>query len=136
MHTTNYVNAFIEVAEDCPVTKGEIPPEKNGDKTIARIQYEMISENPYKYTSDDVIFNCFVVKNNIAMNAYDEQRNLFFSKGQPCLRSSPLPKRDGWGIHSDGEGRVALYPVESPDYEKYRLDESLSHKKAMRTSKK
>jgi hypothetical protein len=28
MHTTNYLNTFIEVAEDCPVKAAEIPPVK------------------------------------------------------------------------------------------------------------
>ncbi len=40
----------------------------------------------------------------------------FFSKGQPCLRASDLGKKYGWGIHSDGEGRVALFAVGSPEY--------------------
>jgi hypothetical protein len=28
IHTTNYFNTFIEVAEDCPVIVAEVPPQK------------------------------------------------------------------------------------------------------------
>jgi hypothetical protein len=55
MHTTNYTNAFIEVAEDCKTDVGVIPPEKQ-EKTIARMQFDMIKDNPYRYTSDEVVF--------------------------------------------------------------------------------
>ncbi len=40
----------------------------------------------------------------------------FFAKSQACLRASPLPKSYGWGLHFDGEGRVALCPMESEAY--------------------
>lgn len=38
------------------------------------------------------------------------------SKGQPCLRSSDLGKRYGWGVHSDGKGRVAIVGVDTLAY--------------------
>jgi len=31
------------------------------------------------------------------------------SKPHPCLRASMLPKRYGWGVHYDGNGRITLY---------------------------
>ncbi|RLJ32344.1 hypothetical protein CLU97_1796 [Chryseobacterium sp. 7] len=40
-HTTNYTNTLIEVAEDCPVSQAQIPPEKK-QKTLANLQYEKI----------------------------------------------------------------------------------------------
>ena len=27
-HSTNYTNTFIEVSDDCPAAKGEVPPIK------------------------------------------------------------------------------------------------------------
>lgn len=54
IHTTNYRDTFIEIADDCPVKEGQIPPLKGTNKTVANIQFEMISENPYTFTSDDV----------------------------------------------------------------------------------
>lgn len=60
-HTTNYKNTLIEIAEDCPVQQSEIPPIKR-NKTLANMQYEMISENPYKFTSDEVSWNVSCLK--------------------------------------------------------------------------
>ena len=135
MHTTNYINTFIEAAEDCPVNKAEVPPEKGENKTIAGLQFEMIIKHPYKYTSDDVIFNVYAIRNEIKAGAMKREREQFFSKGQPCLRSSPLTKRYGWGVHSDEKGKVALYPLGSTEYKKFQKDKNLVHVKAMRSKR-
>ncbi len=83
------------------------------------MQYELLTKHPYKYTSDDVIFTVYTQKNKIDTADLQSEREKFFSKGQPCLRSSPLVKRYGWGIHSDREGKVAIYAVESGEYKKF-----------------
>jgi hypothetical protein len=135
MKTTNYQNTFIQVADDCPVKKAEIPPEKN-EKTAANIQFEMLIDNPYKFTSDDVIFQVYADKNKISgKQRLLAARNEFFSRGQPCMRSSPLTKRYGWGVHSDENGRIAIYPLESPDYKKFSKDANLIQVKAMRSKR-
>ncbi|MDQ5928621.1 MAG: hypothetical protein QG594_395 [Bacteroidota bacterium] len=136
VHTTNYHNTFIAVAEDCPLTNGEIPPLKGENKTIANIEFEMISKNPYKYSSDDVLFQVFADKNDLTKSDYKNAREAFFSKGQACLRASPLTKRYGWGIHNDENGKIALYGMETPEYEKYLKDKNLKVVKAMRSSRK
>jgi hypothetical protein len=134
VHSTNYTNAFIEVAEDCKAEVGILPPEKQ-TKTVARMQYEMIHDSPYQYTSDDVLFAIYAARNAIDEAERDYKRAEFFSKGQPCLRSSPLGKLYGWGIHYDGESRIALYARDSEDYARLMNDGSLQHLKAMRSSK-
>src|SRR5688500_4446588 len=101
MKTINYTDTFIEVAEDCPVLLAEIPPQKGDFKTVANLQYEMIKNNPYKFTSDDVIFAVYATRNDIPKKEFDKEKEKFFSKGQACFRSSPLAKRYGWAIHSD-----------------------------------
>lgn len=133
--STNYINTFIEVAEDCPVKKAIIPPYKAEKKSIANLQFELISENPYKYTSDEVLFTVFCVRNEIPENRVEKERNLFFSKGQPCFRSSPLTKRYGWGVHSNAEGKIALYAVETNDYYRFLDNNSCIKKKAMRNKR-
>ena len=134
-HTTNYKNTFIEVAEDCPVNAAEIPPVK-AEKTAANLQFEMIIDHPYQFTSDDVIFHVFATKNGISgKQKIKEEREAFFSKGQPCMRSSPLTKRYGWGVHHNEEGKIALYPVGSADYKKLSKDKSIAHVKAMRSKR-
>nr|WP_294929806.1 DUF6157 family protein [uncultured Flavobacterium sp.] len=136
VHTTNYENTFIEVAEDCPAIVGEIPKMKGDTKTVAAIQFEIIRKNPYKFTSDDVLFQVFADKNDLTKSEHTAAREQFFSKGQACLRASPLTKRYGWGIHNNKEGKIALYGVETPEYQKFLKDENLKVVKAMRTSKK
>lgn len=134
VHTTNYVDTFIEVAEDCPVETAEMPPVK-GQKTAANIQFEMLNKNPYKYNSDDVLFHVYVKKNNVPRSELKSHRELFFSKGQPCFRSSPLTKRYGWGVHYDSDGRIAIYALGSSEYEKLVNDKALKHLKAMRSKR-
>jgi len=136
VHTTNYENTFIKTAEDCPVVMGEIPKMKGDTKTIAAIQFEIISRNPYKFTSDDVLFQVYADKNDLTKSELEAGKEQFFSKGQACLRASPLTKRHGWGIHNDENGKIALYGMETPEYEKFSNDKNLKIVKAMRSSKK
>lgn len=135
MHTTNYTNAFIEVADDCPTDAGKIPPEKQ-EKTIARLHYELISEHPYHYTSDEVVFAVYAAKNGITAADWEAKKAEFFAKGQPCLRSSPLGKSYGWGIHFNDESKTAIYGVDSADYARFKADPTVKHVKAMKSAKK
>lgn len=135
MHTTNYYDTLIKVAEDCPVGIAEMPPIKEGKTTVANIQFDMISSHPYRYTSDDVIFDAYAIRKDIPPEERDAERERFFSKGQPCLRSSPLAKRYGWGVHSDADGRIALFAVESDEYRQLASDDNLTQLKAMRSKR-
>jgi Family of unknown function (DUF6157) len=134
MHSTNYTNAFIEVADDCKTEVGVIPPEKT-EKTIARLHYELIKDNPYRYTSDEVVFTTYAAKNRIAAADLEQKRAEFFTKGQPCLRSSPLGKTYGWGIHYDSAAKMAIYARESVDYVRLQNDNTLKHLKAMKSAR-
>ena len=135
IHTTNYTNAFIEVAEDCPVQEAQIPPIKGDNKSIANLQYEMVFNNPYKHTSDDVLFHCHAVKNELTSEELKKAREIYFSKGQACFRASPLTKRYGFGVHHNEDGKMAIYPRESKEYAKFAADPTLTHLKAMRSKK-
>jgi hypothetical protein len=99
------------------------------------MQYDMISENPYRYTSDEIIFATYATKNQIQPADIEARRAAFFSTGQACLRASPLGKRYGWGIHHDAESRVALYPRESDAYLRLSQDPMLKQVKAMRSAR-
>ena len=97
MHSTNYFNTFIEVAEDCSAQQGEMPPIKGEKKTVANLQFEMLWENPYQYTSDDIFFSVYALRKEIPKDEMEEAREHFFSKGQPCFRAcllytSPSPR--------------------------------------------
>lgn len=134
MHTTNYFNTFIQVAEDCDLKKAKIPPVKN-NLTVANIQFDLVFNNPYKYDSDDVFFEVYRLKNEIPDSKSDLEREKFFSKGQPCFRASPLTKRYGWGVHSNAEGKVALYALESAEYAKFASDPDTKQKIAMKSKR-
>jgi len=132
MHTTNYFDTFIEVAEDCPADAAHEPPEA-ASPTIAGLHYELIAARPYALTSDDVIFETYARRAGIPPEERAAAREAFFAKGQPCLRSSPLGKRYGWGVHADAEGRVALVSRDSAEYARLAADPDLRHTRAMRS---
>jgi hypothetical protein len=135
LHSTNYLDTFIEIADDCPVTAREIPPQRGRQKTVANLQFEMLVDSPYRYTSDDILFTLYAIKNNVLERDLDTERIKFFSRGQPCFRSSPLPKRYGWGVHSDSDGRIAIYAVNSEEYQRLAQAKDVKHVKAMRSKR-
>jgi hypothetical protein len=135
IHTTNYQNTFIEIADDCPATRGEIPPTKGDTKSVASMQFDLLSKNPYQFTSDDVFFQVYAERKDLTASEYPAARAQFFSKGQPCFRASPLTKRYGWGVHSDEEGKIAIYGCETAEYKKFSQDKNLKVIKAMKSSK-
>lgn len=133
-HTTNYFDSFIEVAEDTKACFGNIPPIKE-KRTVAQIQYELITKNPYKLSSDDILFQVFAEKNDLIKSEYKAAREQFFSKGQPCLRTSPLTKNCGYGVHFNSEGMVAIYGMETEEYQKFLADSKTKKIKAMKSSR-
>jgi hypothetical protein len=135
IHTTNYVNTLIEIAEDSPTAIAEVPPLKGEDKSVANLQFEMLIAHPYHYTSDDVLFGVHAIRKDLSPAELDAERQLFFSKGQACLRASPLTKRYGWGVHSDAEGKVAMYAADSLEYQQLLQDEATAKVKAMRSKR-
>ncbi len=118
VHTTNYFDAFIAVAPDSEAVRGTVPKE-TASPSVALRTFRMIHEHPYHYTSDDVIFTVHADRNAIPPAQRATAREAFFAKGQPCLRASDLGKKYGWGIHSDAQGRVALYGIETDAYEEF-----------------
>jgi len=135
MKDMNYYNIFIEVSEDCPAQNAEIPKFKNDNKTIPVLQYEMIAGAPYQYTQEDILFEVFAQRNHIPEDQRQQEREKFFSKGQPCLRTSSLGKRYGWGMHHNEHGKVALFAVESEEYQALKNDTTIKNVKAMRSSR-
>ena len=139
IHTTNCFDTFIQVAEDCPTRTGEEPPPRAGQPTVAGLQYAMIASAPYKYTSDDVIFATSAPGRAIDAKATKAEKNAaraaFFSRGQACMRASSLGKRFGWGVHADGEGRIAIYAVDSKRYQALACDPKLAQVRAMRSKR-
>jgi hypothetical protein len=135
VHTTNYFNTFITLADDCTAQVGEMPPIKADNPTVAAMQYEMLATKPYQYTSDEVIFLAYAQKLGLTKGELAEAKASFFSKGQACMRASALTKRYGWGIHYNADGKMAIYSCDSKEYKKFLADKTLKVIKAMRSSK-
>lgn len=135
LHTTNYTDTFIAVADDCPVDRAEVPASKAGAPSVAELQFKLLHDRPYTLTSDDVLFTVYAERQGIPEGERAGARAVFFSKGQPCMRASPLTKRYGFGVHSDARGRIALVPLGSPEYERFTRDTWLEHVKAMRSKR-
>jgi hypothetical protein len=139
-HTTNYLDTFITVAPDSAAPTSSEPPHRD-EPSVAERTLRMIADAPYRHTSDDVIFTVWADRRGIPESDREAAREQFFSKGQPCLRSSDLGKRYGWGIHSDAEGRVAVFGVDSPEYARFAAGQDAEGRTvavtaAMRSSRK
>ncbi|MFA7248597.1 MAG: DUF6157 family protein, partial [Dehalococcoidia bacterium] len=103
------------MAPDSTAACGVVPRE-TAEPSVALRLFRMIRDHPYRWTSDEVIFAVYADRNGIPARGRAAARAEFFSRSQPCLRACDLGKKHGWGIHSDAEGRVALYGVESVEY--------------------
>ena len=130
-----YRNTFIAVADDCTAV-AEIPQTRGGKPTVATSHYELISENPYRYTQADILVLTALRQQSLPPSAdTPEKRDEFFAKPRACLRSSPLGKKYGWGIHFDDKGRAAVHPADSPRYRELLADDSVKTVKALRSQR-
>ncbi|MGI9598421.1 MAG: DUF6157 family protein [Acidimicrobiales bacterium] len=138
MNDHNYFDTFIAVAADCPVTEAKLPQRRGGRPTVATMQFEMLHDNPFTFTQEEVLFQVWFDRQEFDDLADDEVETLrqqFFAKGQPCLRASPLTKTHGWGVQFDGDGRAAIHPMESAEYARLLADDSLTVLPAMRSKR-
>ena len=78
------------------------------------MQYELLKNNPYKFTSDEMIFLLHVMRNQIPDEQKDMERERLFSKGQACMRSSGLSKNQN--------SKMAIYGVDSKEYSELKND--------------
>src|SRR5687767_9625547 len=115
-----YKNTFIQIAPDSETTSGIIPESNRKDVPIHMIEYQLLSENPYQFDHEDLIFEVFLMRQGISdedQASHGEViRAELFQKEHPCLRASALTKRYGWGAHYDENGKIALYAVDSAKY--------------------
>ncbi|TAJ78844.1 MAG: hypothetical protein EPO42_07080 [Gallionellaceae bacterium] len=135
----NPANQFIEIAPDSPTKTAIVPQEKNGKPSIATIEYELLSSKPYAYTLAELKFATHVRRKHIPpaeVKAHRQQlRDEFFARPYACMRASPLTKQYGWGAHYDERGRIAIYPIESKEYQRFIKDENIKKFSAMRSKR-
>jgi hypothetical protein len=119
MENVDYRDTFITVAPDSTAVAGIVPEPRGGRPTVASATFEMVADKPYAFRSSDVIFTVWANRRDVPAAERVAAWAEFYSKGQACLRGSDLGKRYGWGIHSDADGRVALYAVGSAEYDAF-----------------
>ena len=131
----NYYDTLIEVADDCPAMKAQVPQAKGGNKTKAVVEHELLVKHPYTYTEEDIAFEVYAVLHDIPKASRPKEREKFSSKGHPHLRVSALAKRYGWGMHNNAEGKIALVAVESAEYKRLMKDPRIIKIKAFRSKR-
>lgn len=114
---------LIQVSEDTEAVRGEEPPEDGTHKTVVRIQYEVLAENPYEFTEQGFYHEVHVVR----------RRRTDLKIGAYSIKRMPLLKKYGWGIHRDIEGKLALVACESDRYRELLSDPSVRKTKAYRS---
>ncbi|MFJ7362518.1 DUF6157 family protein [Peribacillus frigoritolerans] len=132
----SYKNTLITISEDSKVTSAKIPVIKNEKPTIAYIEHDLINNNPYKFTQEDVQFKTYLFKNQMEAENAAELREQFFSKSKACFRASPLVKNYGWGIHYNNQGKIAIYDVNSEMYNQLLKQDDITKLKGMRSKRK
>ena len=107
---------IVLVAEDSPASAATPPPGGRSGPTVAQVQYEMLTAEPFRWTEDDVLFESWWRRQDAAATASDAEKERaraeYLARPRPCLRASPLPQRYGWGLVFDEHERVALCPVD------------------------
>jgi hypothetical protein len=135
----NYVNTFIAVAPDTAAKAGTVPPGRSDKKSIAQLEYELISGKSCILTQEEVQFSVYVQRQGISVAELKAKRTKlwseFFSKPMACMRASPLPKLYGWGLYFDAEGKVALVAMESPEYKRLLNNPAIRQLSAMRSKR-
>ena len=132
----NPTNTFVLASDDCPVDQGVIPTPKADKQTLASLQYQILTSHPYRYTLDELILEVHLRRLGLSEAERAQQapqiRDELFRKSHPCMRASPLPKTYGFGVHYDQQGRIAIYPIDSAEYQRLAHSTDLTVVKGLR----
>ncbi len=130
----SYTNSFIVKSDDCPAEIGEQPGVWKDKRTKAQIEYDLLIKAPYTLDHDDLNYAVYVAQ-CADKDASPEGREEYLSKGRPCMRASALVKRYGWGAHYDANGKIAIYPAGSPEYDRLSAAPDTKILKGMRSTR-
>jgi hypothetical protein len=130
MHTTNYYDTLILPSPDTTATAAQTPAKPD---TVAGMTYQRLADSPYAFTSDDIIFGVQADRHDIPEGERGPARMEYFSRGQACLRSSPLVKTMGWALHHNGQGRVALVDPASEAFDRLMADDNVTKRPGLRS---
>lgn len=131
MHTTNYVDTLILPSEDCKSLVAKVPIKVG---TVAMLQYERLLDG-YALDSDTLLVAVTGLRRDVPKDEWAALRAEIFSKGQACLRASPLVKTYGWALHHDADGKVALVDPTSERFVELMENTRVFKVKGMRSSR-
>jgi hypothetical protein len=135
----NYFETFIQVAPDYPAKAAVVPAARGEKKSIAMLEFELLSGKPYFYTQEELQFEVHLRHKGISARDLESRRNElwaeFFSKPHACLRASSLPKKYGFGVHFDAQGKISIYAVESKEYQQCTKNKGIKQLFAMRSQR-
>ncbi|MFK7804685.1 MAG: DUF6157 family protein [Anaerolineae bacterium] len=135
----SYKNTFIEISPDSAATKSLAPTSTRTKKPAHIIQYELLTQNPYTFNHEELVFEVYVRHKEIPeaelADYHDKIWHELHSKGHPCMRASTLTKKFGWGSHYNSEGKIALYGMDSSEYANFVEDEETKNLLGMRSKR-
>ena len=67
----SYKNTFVKISEDCPVVEAKIPLAKNGKKPMHLIQYELLTQNPYRFDHEELIWEVYVRQKELPLQVLE-----------------------------------------------------------------
>ena len=126
---TGYQGTLITVAGDCPADHGLVPT-----SGVAAFQYALLARHPHELTQAEVLFRTAhrdITPDDLTHADWDT----FFAQPRACLRASPLPKKYGWGLHFDDQGRVALVDMAAAEYRRLKADPHTKVVPALRSAR-
>ena len=126
---------MILISDDSTAKESQVPTSNRKKKTVAEIEYELLHEKPGFYTQEELQFETHVRHKEVQKENREEEKERFFGKSRACMRASALPKRFGWGIYFDSNGKAELVPVESAKYQDLQKRENIKLYKAMKSKR-
>ncbi|MDP9439011.1 MAG: DUF6157 family protein [Actinomycetota bacterium] len=114
-------NTFVRKAPDSNATHGTVP--KAG--TIPAITYEVLRAEPYEYDERELqrkVHHKVRRRPDLKIQSYN-------------IRRSALFRKLGWGLHADGEGKLAIYGCETEEYQRLASSPTLKVVDAFRAQK-
>ena len=133
VHSTNYTNVLITPSEDCKAAFSMFPAKAG---TIGAMQFDMLHAAPYTMTGDDLLIAVLATRKEIPKEDWADLRAEVFSKGQPCMRLSPLVKTMGWALHHDADSKIAVIDVGTKAYSALMADDSVQKISGMRNKRR
>lgn len=130
-----FLNTFIRIAADCPESAGIEPPVRGGKKPVHLIHLELLRDRPYHFNHEQLLVEGELRREPNSGETRKEIQARLRAKPLPCLRTSQLAKRYGWGLHFDADGKIAAYPAGSADYKKMAADRDIDQVPAMRSKR-